>query len=125
METGHLAEKEGTAPGEESLGYIIQEKNGGTFVYLLDASGTLPESTLELLTKEKINCLVADCTYFDSKDRTGHMDIKAVSRLKTLLNPNMTVASHISHMNLGYSKLKSALAEHGIVTGYDGMVLEI
>jgi len=59
--------------------------------------------TLKIL---KIDCLAGDCTYEKTTMDSGHMDIDSLINLKSKLNPSRTIASHISHMNLGYKKLK-------------------
>ncbi len=125
VETGHLSVKDRESTGLESFGYIIKEKGGATFVYLLDAAVSLPVKTLALLETLKIDCLVGDCTYEKTTLNSGHMDIDSLINLKNKLNPSRTIASHISHMNLGYKKLKKRLKKHSIELAYDGMELRI
>lgn len=125
IETNHLSLKPSGKPGDESLAYVIKDKEGKVFVYLLDAPVILPEKTLSFLKKLKIDCLVGDCTYKETTKASGHMDIKALISLKEKLKPARTIASHISHMNLSYKELEDKLNEHSIEIGYDGMKLEI
>ncbi len=125
IETGHLSVKPSGKTGDESLAYVIKDKKGKVCVYLLDAPVNLPEKTLSFLKKIKIDCLIGDCTYEKTSKTSGHMDIEALIRLKKKLQPTLTIASHISHMNLSYKKLEAKLNEHSIKIAYDGMKLEI
>ncbi len=125
VETGHLSAKPSGKNTDESLGYVIEDRKGEIAVYFLDAAVNIPEKTLSFLESLHIDCLIGDCTYAETLESSGHMDIRALIKLKETLKPVRTIASHISHMNLKYEELKYRLNEHGIEIGYDGMKLEI
>ena len=125
LETGHLKAKTGSTDAEESFAYVIEDEKGAVCVYYLDSAVEIPEQTLTYLKKSSINCLIGDCSYEKTTPSSGHMDIEALVRLKNMLQPERTIASHISHMNLDYNSLKNRLNRDAIELSYDGMILEI
>jgi len=125
LETGHLTAKKSSAADEESFAYVIEDNKGAICVYYLDSAIRIPEQTLAYLKKLNINCLIGDCTYEKTSASSGHMDIEALIKLKDILQPKRTIASHISHMNLDYNSLKNRLSRYSIELSYDGMTLEI
>ena len=121
----HLNAKAAENAAEPSLGFIIKERDGECFTYLLDASKTLPQRSMAFLKREHIDCLVIDCTYEHSDLSTGHFDVEGVIRIKKELNPRRTIISHVSHKNLSFDELTKRFAVYNIEVGYDGMVIEL
>ena len=133
LETNHLsakisakisAEMRGDTP-EPSLGFLIKNRYGKGFGYLLDASKTLPKKTLDILRQHKLDCLVIDCTYEHSSPSTGHFDVEGVIGIKEELNPDRLIISHVSHKNLSFDELTRRLSHYNIEVSYDGMVIKI
>ena len=113
--------------------YLI-EKDGKTFFYGLD-SGWLPESTFEFLKGRHIDVAVLECTYaFREGEKTAnHLNFKSlfdeVALLKELCCLDKTsrvIASHVSHSStLNHEELEKLMQEHGIITAFDGLTLDI
>ncbi|GEM_PF-3408237 len=133
IETGHLLAKiardanldkplkSSEQSGEATLGFIFENADGKTFAYLLDASMKLPQRTVEILEKKKIDSLILECTYSHESWFTGHFDIDGVVEFKEKFKPDWMSVSHVSHKNLKTSDLADKLAKNGIKPSFDGM----
>lgn len=117
---------------EASMNFII-ERQGKSMLYASD-TGYYREETWDFLPPFRLDALVVECT--EGKNRTdyyGHMDLKEciafVTRLREMqvLNPDAIVATthHSDLGDLSHSDLEDLLAPHGILPGFDGMILEI
>lgn len=126
LETNHIKiNRKPGKPGIDALGYIIRDRDNKKFAYLIDAPRQLPERTYDILTREKLDCLVFDCTFEKTSFPSGHSDIEGIIAVKQRIKPSRTIASHISHRNLYHRELDSVLQKHNIETGYDGMKVEV
>ncbi|MBU3827362.1 MAG: carbon-phosphorus lyase [Candidatus Anaerobiospirillum merdipullorum] len=113
--------------------YLI-EKDGKTFFYGLD-SGWLPQSTFDFLQGKHLDVVVLECTYaFREGERTtNHLnftslfaEIDKLKALGCLDDKSRVVTSHVSHSStLTHAKLCALMQEHGIITAFDGMTVEI
>lgn len=113
--------------------YLI-EKDGRTFFYGLD-SGWLPQSTFEFLKGKHIDAAVLECTYAfrEGQHTANHLNFNSlfeeVELLKTLGcldDSSQVITSHVSHSStLTHDKLCALMNEHGIITAYDGLELDI
>ncbi len=107
----------------ESFGYLITDADRKKIAYLIDSPVQLPEQTYEILAQQELDCLVFDCTFEKTCFPSGHSDIQGIIDMHQKLRPRRTIASHISHRNLGFESLKKVLGEYGIEVAYDGMVI--
>ena len=109
----------------ETFGYLINDADDKKFAYLIDAPRQLPEQTYEILAKEDVDCLVFDCTFEKTYFPSGHSDIQGIIDVQQKIKPRRTIASHISHRNLGYEGLKKILEKYSIEVAYDGMIISV
>ncbi len=126
LETGHLLAKAvySGKEAEETFGYCITE-GGHNLYYLVDGARNLPGETLDFMSQHPPDCIVADCTYAETHQGSGHGDIDSTIQLKHRFPDARVIASHICHTNLKPEELAVRLSTHGIVTGYDGMTIQI
>ena len=120
LETNHLKEK-GSGKEDETLGYMIKNAYNTTFVYLLDAAKILPDKTIEILCKNNIDLIIADCTYKVTRNYTGHSDIEGAIELRKRINPKKMIISHIGHQNMNHEDLELTMKQYDIEVGFDGM----
>ncbi len=115
-------------PSQLCLNYIIKAKDGTQILYASD-TGWYTETTWQFLERQEFDAVIAECTKGPTPtEYSGHLDMFQVIEMKMrLLRANSItthtpfVATHFSHMG-GYTheQLEAALAQHGIVTAYDG-----
>lgn len=117
---------------EDSLNFLF-EYSGNSLLYATD-TGYYREPTWDYLKGRRIQAIVLECT--EGLHRTqyhGHLDLKEflqmIDRLKETeaIAPDAIIATtHHSHFgDLTHSELEERLDPHGVLVGYDGMVLEI
>ena len=119
LNTNHLNRKQGD--NNDSFGYLIKEKDK-TVAYMVDASKTMPDSTVKILAESKPDYLIYDCTFDDAKNSKGHSDIEGALNLKKMINPDKMIVTHISHRNYIHDELSEIMDRAGIITAYDGMI---
>jgi phosphoribosyl 1,2-cyclic phosphate phosphodiesterase len=124
LETNHLKEK-GSGKEDETLGYLIKSSDDTSIVYLLDAAKKLPDKTLNILGKNNIDLIIADCTYYVTRKNSGHSDIEGVIELKNRINPKKMIISHIGHQNLNHDDLELIMGQSSIEVGFDGMTIQL
>lgn len=113
--------------------YLI-EKDGSTFFYGLD-SGWLPDTTFEFMKGRHIDLAVLECTYaFREGEKTNNhlnfnslfAEVQKLRELGCLDDSSKIVASHVSHSaEMTHEELCKYLSEHGIITSFDGMSVQI
>lgn len=119
-------------PDEECFNFII-EKEGRKALYATD-TGVYLERTFKFLENQALDALVIECS--DGKYKTpyiGHMDmaqcVEVVGRLRTSgaigSQAQVITTHHTAGGDLTHGELEELLAAHGIVPGYDGMLIEI
>ncbi len=125
LDSNHLSNHSVIPSRRECHGYLFSA-DGKTLAYMVDSSADLPLSTLEILEKTKLDCLVYECT-FDRlpAGKSGHTDIEGVLRIKKNLDPERMIITHISHRNYGHDRLNSVMKEHGIEVAWDGLSVNI
>ena len=115
---------------EDSFNLIL-ERDGRKLLYATD-TGIYPDSTFEFLKGQGLNGLVIECTEgFHRSTYHGHLDIQdclqVVERMRregALASDAVVVTTHHGHEGgATHAQLEAALAPHGLVPGYDGMVL--
>ncbi len=126
LETNHLNAKYLAATGkkEESFGFYVTEK-GKNLYYLVDASKTLPDETLDFMRKKRPDCVIIDCTYEKAGESSGHGDIESVMALRNLFPAGRMIVSHLGHKNLTPDRLARIFDSEGIEIGYDGLRITV
>lgn len=118
-------------PAEECVNYVV-ERSGRRALFGHD-TGWYSEETWEFLSDKPLNIVILDCTYGSEDHRGGHMGGLSVVEARDELGSRgalaadaVVVATHFSH-NGGwvYEELERYFAPHGIVTGYDGLILPL
>ncbi len=122
LETNHLKVKNSE---DECFGYMLENADGVTAVFLIDAPTRINKSTLNFLKNRKVDLLLTDCTFSGTGGESSHGDIKGAVNLKNLLAPSRMVISHIGHRNHPHPELAEITAAYGIETGFDGMIIEL
>ncbi|MBO8415736.1 MAG: MBL fold metallo-hydrolase [Proteobacteria bacterium] len=121
------------AKHELCYNYLI-EKDGRTFFYGLD-SGWLPDSTFEFLKGRHIDTAVLECTYAkrEGTHTANHLNFASLFEEVELLKQNgslddksVVITSHVSHSGgMTHAGLCELMEEHGIVTAFDGLQVQI
>lgn len=118
---------------DEDCHNLIFQKDGKTILYATD-TGLWSDQTWSCLSDYKLDALVLECTDgFDPTPYEGHLSlhecVEVVDKLRTkgiLLWDSQVVTTHHSVRGLAtHDELVEALAPHQIVTGYDGIAIEV
>jgi len=118
---------------DEDCQNLIIEKDGKRILYATD-TGIWPEKTFQFLRSYRFDLLIIECTDgFVESTYNGHLNIdgvlQVVGRLRAdgiLDGQSQVVTTHHGHHgNARHCDLESVFAEHNIVPGFDGMLIEI
>jgi len=119
------------SPTLECFNYIIEF--GGATVFQAYDTGLFLDETWDHLAGHHLNAVVIDCTNGTIDDVKGHLNIRAVMRVKEKMHymgiigdDVKFIATHFSHNGgLLHDDLAKALEPGGIVPAYDGMEIEV
>ncbi|MCC7433367.1 MAG: hypothetical protein IT363_01685 [Methanoregulaceae archaeon] len=118
---------------EEDAHNFIIRRDGRTLIYATD-TGVWREDTWDFLPNTQANLLVIECGHGRvPSDYFGHLTLDdmyaVIARMREIgaIAPDATiVTTHHSHNgDLTYAEMVEELAPHGIIAGYDGLVLEV
>ena len=122
------------APGEESLIYVLREKDR-SLLYATDTAW-LPAATFHALKSEKLDLAIVECTFGDLEKPellAVHMNLPFVRLVKRYLFEQKIMKPKapffVTHLSLHwcepYDKLAPRLASEGIIVGYDGLRIDL
>ncbi len=115
------------APLEQAMNFVIQRS--GFSVLIGTDTGWWTDHAWSLLTGERLDLVLMDCTYGARDEDENHLGAPAVIELKDLMRErglihenSRFVATHFSH-NGGvlHHQLEEILSAHGVEVAYDGM----
>ncbi len=136
-ETVKLGEKNAIAlranhrPGETCLNYVISKGNQ-SHLHACD-TGWYSDETWQRLEGTRLTSVTMECTYGPVEDdsNAGHLSLRGLLLMREELDRRgclapdaVFVAVHFSHRSgLTHEDYEERLTPHGILTGYDGMVI--
>ena len=137
VEVGEFAvtalEAQHASPEEDALNYVLEKDGRGLLIG--NDTGWWPDRTWQQIEGLTIHLAILECTYglLDPDAVAHHLGVAATVRFRdelrrrgALAESATVVANHFSHNGrANYDRLCEWFAPHGIMVGYDGMVLEV
>lgn len=124
---------DGNHPDDDirSINYIV-EKNGKTFLYLLD-TGYPFENTLKIISQYKFDFVIVEGTFGLGIDSPAHMNLAKNIRLMEYFNLHqlwkgapLYYITHVApHWTPPYDLYAPETEKYGMTLAYDGMTIEI
>lgn len=117
---------------DEKSGIFLAEEREKRFLYAHD-TGWFLEETWKYLSGKELSAVSLDCTNGRNRDNGTHMGfpniLETVEKLKEIgcvTEKTVVIINHFSHNgHATYEELCELAEPYGIITAYDGMILEL